>query len=1291
MKFGLFIGLLVLLASTDVFGRQKTTVTVDSGETKDTDHGVDSVKADQEKSASAVVTSSKTEHQDLAKNDHRAAAKVTVEKEETKPVEKEETKPAEKEETKPAEKEETKIVEKEASKSAGKEERRGAKTTVVVSTDTGEEKNSGTHVETEEPKTVEKEVTKPAEKEAIKSAGKEERRGAKTTVVVSTDTSEEKNSGKHVETEEPKTVEKEEIKPAGKEEHRGKTTVVVSTDTSEEKNSGKHVETEEPKPVVPEVRPGTEEHRGKTTVVVNTDTSEEKNSKLHVAEASSVQSLLIPENHVRVSGNIVLVKYLPTFVDTVQYDLDGARLLNGGRTLKSTRPFAQDFLDRQSRITLYVATSKTTDIKLAFAKFPIQYENDHFPFLFNIDVELPSQQRGLLERADVTLYFFVYVHNLDKHVDTYLPAGTSQILLQGTNRLVQKLDVYVKASGIEINGLFRGRFGQQFIPSGTSFQIFIVPEYSLALRHSTTFESVAQLTINSVPAMFPVPYSLMVNYQSLKPNTKYYAIAFIFENGIQRPIHQEPIWVINEQNVLVTSQVVFNVIPSPFILRGVVSRSMPGTYFIQPGSSLILRLHEIGSDSQDIIYKMPEVLAFPQVFQINISQSSRFDASKRYDIRALLTDGKNEIYMASLQPIPLLDELTKLTVPVDDLLYYVQVRLQASSNQFLTYIPGSSAQVFVTESPETPVKPIVAIRIDSLASDFRDFSIQVPATAIQRGRNYYLVMMIEINGMITHVSKTLLISNNQPPPFAIQLPVLSLNLVSGVIYDKDNRPAQWTSSSSASVYLVDDHAENLSNNVVQVWKIHVENDFPIRFEVQLDFSRLRANHVYRLQAAIENGLSLIEYKPAGSVLTLNSNGGIITDLRVPVVNVKTFQRVKGLIYINDVRGPLPEKSEIIVQLSSSPSLTHPRIVEELRIKVEGRSLPIDFSMDLPLNKIDITSVYYFFVQYVVRDSVVIPVSQAFAFSPRNDVTVVLTLSKTPQIPITGQITSTGSPLMLPDGALFHIYITDNATNSKPFIYNEVFLRASPNSLYEFTMNIDSLLLQKQIALYLRADILYQDEVILSIPRPALLQITPGGEWNINLVVDLPTLLVGQIISMSQYEATGADFEVYIQIIERGTTHVVTTTQLRLEANFPQKFRIEVDNEIIAKYTFLQARAIIKNCKEQVLFEAGGFVDIHAGINVKVDLPVVLTNPQRMKELRVNVNQIASLYSGSWRLSVTGTETGVTNSLPVIKDVIEVKDAIEVKDDIPVKDVTPVKNTSPVKNTISITVDTDTKN
>jgi hypothetical protein len=301
-------------------------------------------------------------------------------------------------------------------------------------------------------------------------------------------------------------------------------------------------------------------------------------------------------------------------------------------------------------------------------------------------------------------------------------------------------------------------------------------------------------------------------------------------------------------------------------------------------------------------------------------------------------------------------------------------------------------------------------------------------------------------------------------------------------------------------------------------------------------------------------------------------------------------------------------------------------------------------MNLPLNKIDITSVYYFLVQYVVRDSVEIPASQVFAFSPRNDATVVLTLSRTPQIPISGQVTSTGSPLLLPDGAVLHLYITDNANAVKPLIFSEVYIQAALNSLYDFHMTIDSLILQKKIPLFLRADILYQDSIILSIPRPALLQITHGGEWNINLVVDLPTLLIGEIISMSQYEAITGDFEVYVQILERGTTNIVRTSRLRLQANFPQKFRVEIENELFVRYPTLQARAIIKNCKEQILFEAGGFVDIHAGLNVKVDLPVVLTNPQKFKELHGNLNEIASIHTGLWRLSVTGTTTGTSTGM-----------------------------------------------
>jgi len=165
-----------------------------------------------------------------------------------------------------------------------------------------------------------------------------------------------------------------------------------------------------------------------------------------------------------------------------------------------------------------------------------------------------------------------------------------------------------------------------------------------------------------------------------------------------------------------------------------------------------------------------------------------------------------------------------------------------------------------------------------------------------------------------------------------------------------------------------------------------------------------------------------------------------------------------------------------------------------------------------------------------------------------------------------------------------------------------------------------------------------------MPRPTLLQITPGGEWNINLVVDLPTLIVGQITSMSRYEAISGEFDVLIQILERGTTNIVHVSRLRLSANFPQKIRIELDNELFFRYRALQARAIIKSCQEQVLFESGGVVDIHPGLNVRVDLPVVLTDPKKLTEIQTTVNEIASIYTGVWHLSVTGTKVGVVNDI-----------------------------------------------
>lgn len=710
--------------------------------------------------------------------------------------------------------------------------------------------------------------------------------------------------------------------------------------------------------------------------------------------------------------------------------------------------------------------------------------------------------------------------------------------------------------------------------------------------------------------MLPVPFSILVRNQMLKPNTRYFAIAYSFENGVRHLFNQEPIWVINEQKVLVTPQVIFNVIPSPFMLIGSVTRSMPGLYNLQPRSALILRIQEVGSSSPDIIFKLSDIVALPQLFQVNVTSVSRFDSSKNYVVSAIILDEKNNIYMATSLPIPLLDDLSKLILPVDDLLYYVSVRLQSSSNQPLTYVPGSSVRVLVSESPEAPSQPIVLLRIDSISADFHEFQLQVPATAIVRGKSYYLIMIVEINGMITQVAKTLLISNNQPPPLTIQLPVLSLNLITGHIFDIGNRPSQWSSSSYATLYLLDSKIENPEKAVVQTWKIHLENDFPIRFEVLLDFSRILPNRIYRLQAAIENGRSLLEYKPAGGVLVINPGGGIVTDVRIPVTNVKTFQLVKGKIYINDFEGPLPEKGEIVVQLSSSPSLENPSVIEEIRIQVEGRTLPIEFTMKLPLTKIDINAVYYFLVRYSVRDTVIIPASQAFAFSPRNEATVTITLSKTAQIPISGKVMSTGGRLNLPTGAILHLYITNDLNEEKPVVHSEVFLEASLNSIYDFTMNVDSIVVRRKRALYLRADILYKNRIILSIPRPALLQITLGAQWNINLVIDLPTIIAGRIVSINEVTKFGGSLDARIEIVDVVTKKVVIVRRLRLGAKLPQDIRIVVGNEIFLRYPGLQARAIVKNCKDQVVFESGNTVDIKVGLNVDVSLSIVLTDQSK---------------------------------------------------------------------------------
>lgn len=70
--------------------------------------------------------------------------------------------------------------------------------------------------------------------------------------------------------------------------------------------------------------------------------------------------------------------------------------------------------------------------------------------------------------------------------------------------------------------------------------------------------------------------------------------------------------------------------------------------------------------------------------------------------------------------------------------------------------------------------------------------------------------------------------------------------------------------------------------------------------------------------------------------------------------------------------------------------------------------------------------------------------------------------------------------------------------------------------------------------------------------------------------------------------------------------------------------------------------MIKNCKEQTLYESGGSVKIRSGLNLQIDLPVVLTDRTKLSELQATVNEAASLYTGSWRLSVTGVVSDTKN-------------------------------------------------
>jgi hypothetical protein len=372
-----------------------------------------------------------------------------------------------------------------------------------------------------------------------------------------------------------------------------------------------------------------------------------------------------------VSGSIILTPYRPLTINTVQYDVKSARSnKNHVELFKPHLPSAQDRISSESHVMLYVSTVKTIDRKQAFANFSIELTDEHFPLIFNIDVPLPNEQLGLVETADITLYFFVYITNIESRIDTFLPDGTSQILLQGTNRVVQKLQVNVKANGIEVKGLFRGRYNQQYIRSGTAFQVLIVAEQNLVRLMGESIESVAQWTLSNVPSMYPVPFSLLVPHQQLNLKTKYYAIAYVFENGVERLIQQKPVLVINDNQLLVTSEVTFFVIPHPFILQATVTRSMPGPFYFEANSSIILSLHERDSDSSAFTFRLPVISQLPQDIQVNVSQAIQFDASKDYEILAIITDSQNRIYMTSLKKIPILDQMSRLTIPVDDFCMY---------------------------------------------------------------------------------------------------------------------------------------------------------------------------------------------------------------------------------------------------------------------------------------------------------------------------------------------------------------------------------------------------------------------------------------------------------------------------------------------------------------------------------------------------------------------------------------------------------------------------------------------
>lgn len=953
----------------------------------------------------------------------------------------------------------------------------------------------------------------------------------------------------------------------------------------------------------------------------------------------------LSDNEVHIRGSIVLTGYRPSAVGAVGYEVKTGRFNN--KVYSSFKPrlsAVQDVLEAKSRVALYVSTVKSADPKLAFANFTIPFEKEHFPIPFDLNVLLPREHIGLINRADLTLYFFVYVSSEESRLTTYLPDGISQVLLQGTNRVVQELQINVKASGIELKGFFRARYSDGYIRQGTAFQVVIVPEQSLSRLLGETVDSVGQVLINQVPAMYPLPYSLLVPYQQLKPRTKYYAIAYIYENGVERLINQNPVLVINEDLSLVTPEVIFYVVPHPFILHGTVTRSMPGSFYFEQNSSIILSIHEKNSEKPAFTFRLPVISQLPQDIQVNISQASKFDATKDYEILAMVMDSQNQIYMSSSKKIPILDQVSRLTLPVDDLYYYVELSLHSSANQPLTYIPGSKATVIVAENPEVTSTPIYSAEFDPTVTGFRHFLMRIPIARAQRYPNAYLILLINNSGILTHVSRVLIISKYQRPPLRLQLPVISLNMLRGRIFDEADRPAQWTSSSYANLYLLDDEIVNPEKAIVQVWKIHLEREFPINYEVPLDFSLLLSGHRYRLQASIENSPSLLEYRPSNSLLVIKPEQRIEDNLRLTVRNVKKSQVVRGLIYMADVTEPLPAQSQVIIQMSSSSVWSSSEIVHELRLNVEGSRLPLNFTLELPLDRIDISGVYYFYVKYLVGNTVFIPSNQAFAFSPRNEATVIIRLSRSPQIRITGQVLSTGGRLVLPEGSTLHLYITDSANGDKSTIYSEVSLRASTNNYYQFTMYLDSIILQQNITLYLRADILYKRAIILSMPRAALLQLTPSGEWNINLIVDLPTLIIGQINLIGEQEVFTGDFEVYVQIVKKGTDNVLRTYRIRLSGALPQPFRLEVENSLIVEHGDLEAFAIIKNCREEIIFKSGGSVSVRARINVDVTLPVVLTDREKLIEFNANTTVSAPIAVGEWKLSATNVDLGTNYAI-----------------------------------------------